>query len=66
MQNERLIGVLLLGIVIAICCTGCTSNRGWQFNIGVAPVSAITYTQQLRPDTLQVRKVSTHGSRDDE
>lgn len=42
--------VLCLAILAACAATGCASRTGWEFRIGVAPVTAVDNSSKLEQD----------------
>ena len=55
-SNETYILTAVLGLSMGIL-SGCSSQTGWSFGIGVYPITAVSQQQQLKPGAAQVRTV---------
>lgn len=49
MNEAKILMLLCLGIVVVLCA-GCASRTGWEFRIGVAPVTAVDNQSRLEQD----------------
>lgn len=49
-MNEVRILMLLCLTIGAVLMTGCASRTGWEFRIGVAPVTAVDNSSKLEQD----------------
>lgn len=49
-MNEVKIMMLLCALIGAVLLTGCASRTGWEFRIGVAPVTAVDNSSKLEQD----------------
>lgn len=49
-MNEAKIMMLLCLAIGVVLMTGCASRTGWEFRIGVAPVTAVDNSSKLEQD----------------
>lgn len=49
-MNEVKIMMLLCALIGAVLLTGCASRTGWEFRIGVAPVTAVDNSSKLEQE----------------
>lgn len=55
---DKMFGAGVLLGLLYFCCsvlTGCSSGTGWQFQIGITPITGVENHQALKPENTEAR-----------